>query len=99
MAIVEWRNVESGQIATHPVGTGPFAFAGQRRGDSVGVSVQPRILDPISQLQQELGLTFLFIGHDLAVIQQVSHDVLVMRAGEAVEYRPAADLFAALQYD
>ena len=39
-------------------------------------------------------LTFLFIGHDLAVIQQVSHDVLVMRAGEAVEHRPAAELFA-----
>ena len=41
------------------------------------------------------GLTYLFIGHDLAVIQQMSHDVLVMRDGEAVEYRPAAELFAA----
>ena len=48
-------------------------------------------------LQRDLGLTYLFIAHDLAVIQQMSHDVLVMRDGEAVEYRPAAELFAAPQ--
>jgi peptide/nickel transport system ATP-binding protein len=44
-------------------------------------------------------LTYLFIGHDLAVIEQMCHDVLVMRAGETVEYRPAADLFAAPEND
>jgi len=52
------------------------------------------VLDLLADLQRELGLTYLFIGHDLAVIQQMSHDVLVMRDGEAVEYRPAAELFA-----
>ena len=62
---------------------------------SLDVSVQAKVLDLLGVLQQELGLTFLFIGHDLAVIQQMSHDVLVMRAGEAVEYRPAAELFTA----
>jgi peptide/nickel transport system ATP-binding protein len=61
---------------------------------SLDVSVQARVLELLAHLQAELGLTFLFIGHDLAVIQRMSHDVLVMRAGEAVEYRPAADLFA-----
>ena len=35
MAIVQRKNVESGQIATHPVGTGPFAFEGQKSGDSI----------------------------------------------------------------
>ena len=35
VAIVQRRNVESGQIATHPVGTGPFAFASQKSGDSI----------------------------------------------------------------
>ncbi|OFJ50831.1 dipeptide ABC transporter ATP-binding protein [Mycolicibacterium grossiae] len=62
---------------------------------SLDVSVQARVLDLLTELQDELTLTYLFIGHDLAVIQRMSHDVLVMRAGEAVEYRPAADLFAA----
>ncbi|MDT5365023.1 MAG: peptide/nickel transport system ATP-binding protein ddpF [Mycobacterium sp.] len=60
---------------------------------SLDVSVQARVLALLADLQQELGLTFLFIGHDLAVIQRMSHDVLVMRAGEGVEYRPAAELF------
>ncbi|WP_102144612.1 dipeptide ABC transporter ATP-binding protein [Mycobacterium hubeiense] len=62
---------------------------------SLDVSVQARVLDLLAELQRELHLTYLFIGHDLAVIQRVSHDVLVMRAGAAVEYRAAAELFAA----
>lgn len=62
---------------------------------SLDVSVQSRVLDLLADLQRELGLTYLFIGHDLAVIQQMSHNVLVLRAGRAVEYRPATELFAA----
>lgn len=41
------------------------------------------------------GCSYLFIGHDLAVIEQMSHDVLVTRDGAAVEYRPTTELFAA----
>jgi peptide/nickel transport system ATP-binding protein len=61
---------------------------------SLDVSVQARVLDLLLELQREMGLTYLFIAHDLAVVQQMSHEVLVMRDGRAVEYRPAADLFA-----
>lgn len=66
---------------------------------SLDVSVQSRVLDLLADLQCELGLTYLFIGHDLAVIQRMSHDVLVMQDGAAVEYRPAAELFAAPEQD
>ena len=62
---------------------------------SLDVSVQSRVLDLLAELQRDLHLTYLFIGHDLAVIQRMSHDVLVMRDGAAVEYRPAAEIFAA----
>ena len=66
---------------------------------ALDVSVQSHVLDLLTDLQRELGLTYLFIGHDLAVIQQMSHDVLVMRDGEAVECRPAAELFAEPEHD
>ena len=62
---------------------------------SLDVSVQAHVLELLGDLQRELGLTYLFISHDLAVIQQMSHHVLVMRGGAAIEYRPAAELFAA----
>jgi peptide/nickel transport system ATP-binding protein len=66
---------------------------------SLDVSVQARVLDLLAELQREFGLTYLFIGHDLAVIQQMSHEVLVMRDGAVVEYRPAAKLFDEPEHD
>jgi peptide/nickel transport system ATP-binding protein len=66
---------------------------------SLDVSVQDRVLDLLADLQRELGLTYLFIAHDLAVVERMSHDVLVLRAGETVEYRPAAELFAAPEHE
>jgi peptide/nickel transport system ATP-binding protein len=66
---------------------------------SLDVSVQARVLDLLAKLQREMGLTYLFIAHDLAVVQKMSHDVLVMRDGEAVEYRSATELFDAPKDD
>jgi peptide/nickel transport system ATP-binding protein len=66
---------------------------------SLDVSVQARVLDLLAKLQRDLTLTYLFIGHDLAVIQRMSHDVLVMRDGRAVEQRAASDLFSAPEDD
>ncbi|GAA2726749.1 ABC transporter ATP-binding protein [Cellulomonas aerilata] len=61
---------------------------------SLDVSIQARVLELLLRLQAELGLTYLFIAHDLGVVQRMSHDVLVLRGGRTVEHRPAADLFA-----
>ncbi|AQA04747.1 glutathione ABC transporter ATP-binding protein [Mycobacterium sp. MS1601] len=61
---------------------------------SLDVSVQSRVLELLARLQSELGLTYLFIAHDLAVVQRMCHQVLVLRNGSAVENRAAADLFA-----
>lgn len=59
MAIVSRKNVESGQITTHPVGTGPFAFAGQRSGDSITLRANP---DYWAGPPKIPGVTFRFIS-------------------------------------
>ncbi|WP_445165846.1 dipeptide ABC transporter ATP-binding protein [Mycolicibacterium sp. Dal123E01] len=66
---------------------------------SLDVSVQARILDLLAELQGELGLTYLFISHDLAVVERMSHDILVLRGGSAVEYRSAAELLTTPEQD
>lgn len=59
MAIVSRRNVESGQIATHPVGTGPFAFLGQKSGDSITLRANPSYWGGAPKIS---GVTFRFIS-------------------------------------
>ncbi len=66
---------------------------------SLDVSIQAKVLELLTGLQRELGLTYLFIAHDLAIVQQMSHDVLVLRDGRTQEYRSASDLFAAPESD
>ncbi|WP_252734102.1 ABC transporter ATP-binding protein [Paracoccus marinaquae] len=66
---------------------------------ALDMTVQVQIVQLLRGLQKKYGLAFLFISHDLRVVRAMSHQILVMRAGEVVEQGPAARIFEAPQHD
>ncbi len=61
---------------------------------ALDVSIQAQILNLMQDLQEELGLTYIFITHDMSVVKHISDDILVMYMGTPVEFSESKELFA-----
>ena len=62
---------------------------------ALDVSIQAQILNLLMDLQENMGLTYMFVTHDLSVVKHISNEIAVMYLGQCVEKAPADELFAA----
>ncbi|MBK8454484.1 MAG: dipeptide ABC transporter ATP-binding protein [Thiofilum sp.] len=65
---------------------------------ALDLSVRAQILNLLTELQQELGLAYVFISHDLSVVERIADQVVVMYFGRVVEHAPKATIFAHPQH-
>jgi peptide/nickel transport system ATP-binding protein len=76
----------------------PKVIVADESVSGLDVSIKAQVVNLMLDLQQTFGLSYLFISHDMAVVERVSHRVAVMYLGEIVEMGPAKDVFGNPQH-
>ena len=77
---------------------GPKLIVGDEPVSALDVSIQAQVINLLMDLQRERGLSYLFISHNLAVVEHISHQIAVMYLGRIVEYADTRSIFTNAQH-